>query len=167
MKFLWKIVIAAILIAQIVCQSTIKTNQGVQAASDVMDKLKSLGGGALPKNGSRQVGGKEEIDVNDPYVQELLKVHLMKLATDEGSFEVTEVKKITRQVVAGFNYEVTGKFKVGNSGIKDCVVSFWVREWLEEPDKVQVSASCQDGSEFTHPKPANSPSDDDEYNTEE
>lgn len=99
---------------------------------------------------SHGVGGKTEISVDDQLVNELLKNNMARLVSGDSSLEVVTIKKITKQVVAGLKFEISGTFKKGGSDF-ECVVTIWHRSWLENAnEKVKLKADC--GSEKIHPK---------------
>jgi len=89
------------------------------------------------------VGGKTEVGNDDHNVTDLLNANLVRLATgDKGGLELISIKNITKQVVAGMKYEITGVFRRGNE-TNDCMVTLWCRSWLDdENERVKLRASC-------------------------
>lgn len=65
------------------------------------------------------------------------------MVTGEGTaLEIIAITKITKQVVAGIKYEITGSFKE-SSKPTECVVVIWHRAWLEDVnDKTKIRAEC-------------------------
>lgn len=54
-----------------------------------------------------------------------MNANLARLITgNKGALELVSIKNITKQVVAGMKYEVTGVFKRGNETY-DCMVTLW------------------------------------------
>lgn len=76
-------------------------------------------------------------------VTDLLDSNLARLVTGDGEhFSTVSIKNITKQVVAGLKYEVTGTFKMGKN-TTDCVVTLWTRSWLEDMnERVKLKADC-------------------------
>lgn len=58
--------------------------------------------------------------------------------------EIVSVDKITKQVVAGAKYVITGVFKIGDEE-KPCTVNIWHRAWIQGEDGTQIDAHCEDG----------------------
>jgi len=109
-----------------------------QDSEDPSDELPSVG-----------PGGRWPIKNDDPKVNELLRCNIGRLITGSSFvFKNHSITHITGQIVAGISYEVTGTYEVADGVIKNCIVSLWVREWLPEPSKVIVHATCDDGSEY-------------------
>jgi Cystatin domain len=77
-------------------------------------------------------------------INELLKAHLNRLETgDSGTFVLISKEKMTKQVVAGMSYTITGTFKAGNKEVEQCTVTIWHRPWLTDIDeKVKIKAEC-------------------------
>lgn len=84
--------------------------------------------------------------MEDPIVNDLLKENLARLVSGDSKLEVVTVKNITKQLVAGTRYDITGSFKMGDK-ISDCVVSMWYRSWLNDAnEKVKIKAECGEES---------------------
>ncbi|CAO1357160.1 unnamed protein product [Diamesa hyperborea] len=91
------------------------------------------------------VGGKKQIQRNNPYAMNLLTNNLPRLFIEgDEKFKLITVDKITKQVVAGMSYNIIGLFNVGNEGLKNCTISIWERVWLESSDKLIINAQCDD-----------------------
>lgn len=66
----------------------------------------------------------------------------------EAPLEVVSIEKVTKQVVAGFKYVVTGLFKIKDEQ-KKCSVEIWHRGWIKGEEGTQLQADCEDGKKFT------------------
>jgi Cystatin domain len=95
---------------------------------------------------SQVPGGISEIDVNDPEVAQLLSDHLPRLVTgDDGSFTLVSKKSVSKQVVSGLLYRITGEFRAGNKDTEVCTVLIWAREWKKDPEeKYKIKAECSE-----------------------
>jgi hypothetical protein len=91
----------------------------------------------------RKVGGENEIDVNDPNVEALLKEHLPRIdGVEQGQLKLVKKTKITKQVVAGMAYHITTTFNNGQSDM-DCEIIIWTRPWLNDTnEKVKIKVDC-------------------------
>lgn len=100
---------------------------------------------------SANVGGHSEIPIDDAEVNTLLKSNLAQLVAGDGTaFELVSITKITKQVVAGLKYTVTGVFKKGGANT-ECTCSLWHRAWLDDPkEKLKLKIDC--GGEVVYPK---------------
>lgn len=89
------------------------------------------------------VGGKQDVSIDDPAVNDLLMKNIARLVSGDGSLlEIVTITKITKQVVAGMKYEITGKFKL-SSKQSECIVVIWHREWIENiHEKTKLKAEC-------------------------
>lgn len=96
------------------------------------------------KSDSRKTGNKQNVAVNDPTVNELLKDNINRLSAGEGGgLEAVTIQSITRQIVAGMKYEIIGMFKVAGSNRK-CTVTIWSRAWVDDPaEKTKIKADCE------------------------
>lgn len=93
----------------------------------------------------RQVGGSSEVSVDDELANKLLTEHISRLDTgSEKPLEVVKIEKITKQVVAGLKYRITGLFKIGDDE-KACTVVIWHRAWVKTEDGTQLDADCAEG----------------------
>lgn len=91
------------------------------------------------------VGGESRLDTNDKHVKELLNWHLPRLITGDGDqFIIDEIQEVTRQVVAGVIYRVTGHYVVEGQK-KICTITILERNWMDA-EKIIISAKCDDGS---------------------
>lgn len=95
------------------------------------------------------VGGPTDIDSQDKDAHALLQNHLHRLDTgSETPMKVVNVKKISKQVVAGIKYVISGDFQAGSDDIKQCEVTIWHRAWIKTDDGTQINAKCDDGVRF-------------------
>lgn len=115
--------------------------------------MNNHGQGEIPSTAhpNANVGGHMEIPIDDAEVNTLLKSNLGQLVTGDGTaFELVSITKITKQVVAGLKYTITGVFKKGGTNT-DCTCSLWYRSWLDDPkEKLKLKIDC--GGEVVYPK---------------
>lgn len=95
------------------------------------------------------VGAPLTIDNDDETVHKLLGDHLKRLDTgSDAPLELISVEKVTRKVVSGLSYEISGTFKAGEEPEKQCKVDIWTRPWLDGDDGTQIKAECDGGQRF-------------------
>lgn len=99
----------------------------------------------------KSVGGATDIPVDDATVNDILKSNIERLVCGDGTaFAVVSIKSITKQIVAGIKYEITGSFKKSGKAT-DCMISIWYRSWLDDAnEKTKIKADC--GTETTNTK---------------
>lgn len=102
-------------------------------------------------NPNANVGGHAEVPTDDAEVNSLLKSNLAHLVAGDGTpFELVSITKITKQVVAGLKYTITGVFKKAGANT-ECTCSLWHRAWLDDPkEKTKLKIDC--GGEVVYPK---------------
>lgn len=126
----------------------------VNCNNDKKYEFKQIPVNQREKNKIRQkrdtlVGGPTELESNDPDALKLLDAHLKRLDTGSDSpMTLVGVEKITRKVVAGLSYEITGDFKAASSEPQKCKVTIWTRPWIQGDEGTQIEAKCDDGVRF-------------------
>lgn len=88
------------------------------------------------------VGVPKDIKNDDEEVLNLLSTHLKRLDTgSDDALELVSVEKVTKQVVAGLRYKITGTFKAGTDE-KTCAIDLWTRPWIDGDEGTEIKAEC-------------------------
>lgn len=111
------------------------------SSSSIKDPKDSTGPSASPP-----AGGKTKINKADEvHIKQLLKDNLHKLRTgDKPVLRLKNIDSGDKQVVQGIRYVIVADLYQGKKEVR-CEITLLERVWLEEPNKLIISATCHKG----------------------
>ncbi|CRL01518.1 CLUMA_CG014222, isoform A [Clunio marinus] len=94
-------------------------------------------------NSHTVLGGNAEVeeDETQEIVNKLISnMHLLQ----EENLKLLKVIGVTKQVVAGMSYTITGIFEDGNNDQFTCKIKIWDRPWLDEPENLIITLKAKE-----------------------